>query len=118
MSRLAEFAADDYGQATLQLLYPGSDTEAHLYKGGTLHGLNVNNFTIPATCEEMTSLIRTECKASSAFESLSARAHGLWPLPVLTSRHHRIPVPPHFCPSAELLTDVRRSTPLRGAGNE
>ena len=96
MSHLSEFVAGDYRHSTLQLLYPGSDTEAHLYEGGTLNGLNVNGFTIPDNCEDMISLIREECRATSAFDSLSARAHGLWPLIFLASRHHRVPVPPQF----------------------
>ena len=69
MSHLSEFAAGDYRHSTLQLLYPGSDTEEHLYVGGTLHGLNVNGFSIPDRCEDMISFIRGECDAKSAFDS-------------------------------------------------
>ena len=98
MAHLSEFAAGDYRHSTLQLLYPGTDTEAHLYVGGTLHGLNVNGFTIPDNCQEMLSFLREECRATSAFDSLSARAHGLSPLIFLASRHHRVPVPPQFWP--------------------
>ena len=100
MSHLSEFVAGDYRHSTLQLLYPGSDTESHLYEGGTLHGLNVNGFTIPDNCEDMISFIREECRATSAFDSLSARAHGLWPLIFLASRHYRVPVPPQFWPTS------------------
>ena len=100
MSHLSEFAAGDYRHSTLQLLYPGPDTEAHLYTGGTLHGLNVNGFNIPDNCEEMISFVRVECLATSAFDSLSPRAHGLWPLLFLASRHHRVPIPPQFWPSS------------------
>ena len=42
--------------------------------------------------------IRSEIGASKAFWALSARQHGLWQLVILASRHHRIPVPPHFWP--------------------
>ena len=98
MSHLSEFASDDYRHSTLQLLYPGSDTEEHLYEGETLHGLNVNGFTIPSRCDDMVSFIRAEADATSAFHSLSPRSHGVWPLLFLASRHHRVPVPPQFWP--------------------
>ena len=98
MSHLSEFAAGDYRHSTLQLLYPGSDTEEHLYEGETLHGLNVNGFRIPSCCDDMVSFIRAEVDATSAFDSLSPCSHGVWPLLFLASRHHRVPVPPQFWP--------------------
>ena len=42
--------------------------------------------------EDMLSPIRSECTESAEFSSLSAHANGLWPLLVLASRHHRVPV--------------------------
>ena len=98
MSHLSEFAAGDYQHSTLQLLYPGSDTEEHLYSGRTLHGLNVHGFAIPDSCEDMISFIRVECDATSAFDSLSPRIHEISPLLFLACRHHRVPVPPQFWP--------------------
>ena len=98
LSRLAEFASGRYRHSTLQLLYPGSDTEAHLYEGGTLHGLGVPGIDIPDNCEQMISSIREECQALPSYWSLSAVTHGLWPLVVLASRHHRMPLPPHLWP--------------------
>ena len=98
LARLADFAAGPYSHATLQLLFPGPDTEEHLYEGGTLHGLNVWGFEIPDDCDKLIKILRADCEALPAYWSLSAHAHGLWPLVVLASRHHRVPLPPHFWP--------------------
>ena len=51
---------------------------------------------------DMLSPIKAECEASSAFSSLSAVEKGIWPLVVLASRHHRVPMPPHFWPISDL----------------
>lgn len=98
LSRLADFVAGPYRHATLQLLFPGTDTEERLYEGGVLHGLNVWGIDIPDDCEKMIGFIREECQALPVYWSLSAQAHGLWPLVVLASRHHRTPLPPHLWP--------------------
>ena len=98
LSRLADFAAEPYGHATLQLLFPGADTEEHLYEGGALHGRAVPDIDIPDDCEKMIEFIREECQALPAYWSLSAQVCGLWPLVVLASRHHRTPLPPHLWP--------------------
>ncbi len=101
LRHLAEFTSGPFRHSTLQLLYPGSDTEQHLYEGTSGHGLNANGFTIPESPNEMLSLIRSECNASPAFNSLSVLEFGLWPLIVLACRHHRQPLPPHFWPIEE-----------------
>ena len=93
---LADFAAGPYEHSNLQLWYPGADTEDHLYRGDANHGLSASNITIARTCEEMVAPIKSECTRSTAYYSLSARQHGLWPILVSASRHHRYPVPPHL----------------------
>ena len=103
---LADFTSGPYQHSTLQLWYPGGDTEEHLYRGSTDHGLAATNIRIPRSCEDMVSQIRDECTASSAFRSLSAIERGLWPIVILASRHHRIPVPPHFWPIPGGTTDT------------
>ncbi len=95
---LADFTAGPYNHSTLQLWYPGSDTEAHLYRGSANHGLAATGIHIQRSCKAMLSPIKSECEASAAFTSLSAVSHGLWPLVILACRHHRVPVPPHFWP--------------------
>ena len=95
---LNEFASGPYEHSTLQLWYPGSDTEEHLYRGSADHGLATSDIRIGRCPEDMLSPIRSECAKSAAFSSLSPLAYGLWPLLVLASRHHRVPVPPHLWP--------------------
>ena len=95
---LANFASGPYKHSTLQLWYPGSDTEEHLYRGSTNHGLAATDIRIERRPEDMLAQIRSECSRSAAFESLSPLAYGLWPLLILASWHHGIPVPPHLWP--------------------
>ena len=95
LGTLADFSAGSYAHSTLQLLYPGSDTETHLYCGGAIHGLAAE-IKIHRSCEAMLAPIKLECEATDAFTSLSAISYGYCPLVVLASRHHRVPVPPQF----------------------
>ena len=95
---LADFVSGEYQHSTLQLWFPGANSEEHFYRGSADHGLAFTGFTIERTCEGMLAPIKAECVASNAFQTLSARRHGLWPLVMLASRHHRMPVPPHFWP--------------------
>lgn len=93
---LADFASGPYAHSNLQLWYPGPETEDHLYRGEANHGLCASGITIARTCDEMLAPIKSECAQSAAYFSLSARQHGLWPILVSASRHHRYPVPPHL----------------------
>lgn len=95
---LGDFASGPYAHSTLQLWYPGSDTEEHLYLGSAAHGLAATHIRIEHCPDDMLSQIKSECAKSAAFLSLSPLAYGLWPLIILASRHHRVPVPPHFWP--------------------
>ena len=102
---LSDFVTGPYKHSTLQLLYPGADTEAHLYRGSADHGLAFTEIAIKRSCEEVLSPIKAECHASREFWSLSAVTHGLWPLVISASRHHRVPVPPHFWPFPDQTTE-------------
>ena len=95
---LGEFADGRYRHSTLQLWYPGPDSEEHIYRGGANHGLAAAHIRIARTCDAMLAPIRSECARSAAFSSLSAVTSRLSPLVVSASRHHRIPVPPHLWP--------------------
>ena len=93
---LAEFTSGPFSHSTLQVWYPGSDTETHLYVGSDNHGLVATDVRIQRSCADMLSPIKSECAATTAFSSLSAVKSGIWPLVLLASRHHRVPAPPHF----------------------
>ena len=102
LNLLAEFSSKQYKHSNLQLWYPGGGTEEHLYRGDATHGAVAMNMKISRSCQDMLSPIRDECAATTAFESLSAIDHSLWPLVILASRHYRIPVPPHLWPLPHL----------------
>ena len=98
LAALADFASGPYQHSTLQLWYPGPDTEEHLYRGSANHGLAATDMRIEPSCEDMLAPIKSECASSTAFFALSPLKYGLWPLIVSASRHHRVPAPPHFWP--------------------
>ncbi len=98
LAGLANFVSGPYQHSTLQLWYPGPDTEEHLYLGSANHGLAATDIRIERSCEDMLAPIKSECAASIAFCTLSPLGYGLWPLLISASRHHRVPVPPHFWP--------------------
>ena len=103
---LAEFVESDYAHSNLQVWYPGADTEEHLYHGSANHGLCAHPIRIARSFEDMLSPMRSECEASNAFVSLSVVERNIWPLIVVASRHHRVPVPPHFWLIADSPGDV------------
>ena len=111
LNELADFTSGPYRHSNLQLWYPGDDTEEHMYRGSADHGLAATNIRIPRSCEDMVSPIRKECTSSSAFRSLSAIERGPWPIVIMASRHHRIPVPPHFWPIPEGTPDTKANEP-------
>jgi len=98
LGQLADFVSDAYQHSTLQIWYPGPDTEEHLYRGSANHGLSANPITIAHTSHDMLAPIKSECAQSDAFCSLSVLSFGLWPLLASASRHHRFPLPPHLWP--------------------
>ena len=98
LGALVDFATGSFQHSTLQLWYPGPDTEEHLYRGSADHGLAATDFKIERARNDMLALVKSECDASSAFSSLSPLLYGLWPLLVSASRHHRVPLPPHLWP--------------------
>ena len=100
LGALTDFVSGEYKHSTLQLWFPGADSEEHFYRGSADHGLAFTGFTIERTCEAMLAPIKSECVASNAFWMLSAQQHGLWPLVMLASRHHRMPMSPQLWPIA------------------
>ena len=98
LSLLCEFVSTYYAHSTLQLWYPGADSETHLYRGNAAHGLFWDEFAMSRVSQEVLDPIRRECASSNAYDSVSAIEHGFWPLIVLACRHHRVPLPPHLWP--------------------
>ncbi len=98
---IARFASRDYSHSTIQLWYPGTDTEDHLYINDRDHGLETHDFEIERNHQDMLNIVESECTASPAFMSLSVHESGFWPLLISASRHYRVPVPPHFWPVSD-----------------
>ena len=96
LGNISKFVSEELRHCTLQLWYPGSDTEERMYLGGN-HGLCAEIEITPGP-EDMLSPIKAECSTSLAFCSLSAYSNDLCPLLVMASRHHRMPVAPHLWP--------------------
>jgi len=93
---LSEFVEQDFSLSTLQLWFPGPDSEDHVYLGDNIHGLAFTDLRIAPDGSDMLETISRECEASSDFGNLSAIKSGLWPLLLTASRHHRIPTPPQL----------------------
>ena len=100
LNLLSSFVSTHYAHSTLQLWFPGDDSEEHLYRGTDNHGLCWVDFAMSRVSQEVLDPISRECVSSKAYDSLSAIEHGIWPLVVLACRHHRMPVPPHLWPIA------------------
>ena len=98
LQQLAEFGAGEYAHSSLQLSFPDSNSEKHLYQYSASHGAMAGGIKIMEDPTDWLSFVRSECQASNAYFSLSAVERGFWPLVVLASRHHRVPVPPHLWP--------------------
>lgn len=98
LNLLSSFVSTHYAHSTLQLWFPGGDSEEHLYRGTDNHGLCWVDFAMSRVSQEVLDPISGECVSSKAYDSLSAIEHGIWPLVVLACRHHRMPVPPHLWP--------------------
>lgn len=99
LQQLAEFAAGEYAHSSLQLSFPDSNSERHLYQNSAGHGAMAGGIKIIMEPRDWLSFVQSECQASNAYFSLSAVQRGFWALVVLACRHHRVPVPPHLWPS-------------------
>ena len=96
LSTLQNFAAENLQHCTLQLWFPGHDSEKHLYTNGDQHGGALTDFEITADKEALLHQVFEECEADQSFNQLSAIQFGIWPLVLMACRHYRLPIPPHF----------------------
>jgi hypothetical protein len=96
LAGMRDFTTSDYAHSTLQLWFPGSDTEEHLYIGRHSHGAAVTGLRVETDPHRMLEPIQKECIATDYFWKLSAVRRGHWPLVLIACRHHRHPIPPQF----------------------
>jgi hypothetical protein len=90
--------AEAFGATTLQLWFPGEDTEEHLYRenAGFTSGTVMAPVHLPMTLEELKIHIVRLHEERREFESLSCFAQG-WPLlGLIASRHYRTPLIPAY----------------------
>jgi hypothetical protein len=79
-----------------QLWYPDETSEEHYYANTDVHGATLCDVPIDESQQSFLDLIFKECEENKNFENLSAITFGFYPIILLASRHHRLPVPPHF----------------------
>lgn len=96
LKQIKEFVCNDFAHSTLQLWFPGSESEPLLFTNKEIHGLAFTDVKIYDEPKKMLAQIRREFEATDSFKNLSCVKFGLLPLITLASRHHRIPVCPHL----------------------
>ena len=109
LSHLSSFLTETLPHCTLQLWSPSENSEAHFYTNSGQHGYAVVGLEISKTGQELTEVIREECKASkNLFENLSAIKLYHWPIVLTACRHHRSPIPINFF--GDLFSDAEESS--------
>jgi hypothetical protein len=96
LTEMKKFVEKYYSHSTLQLWFPGEDTELHLYDNSEVHGLCLTDIAILEDCEKNISAIQRESEATEHFDNLSAVQFGYWPIITLASLHHRLPIAPQL----------------------
>ena len=98
LGRLCEFVSREMEHSSMQVWFPGDDSEAVLYTNqvGGRHGRALVGLKIGKGGTEPVDTIVEECGNNTAFEELSAVRWGLWPLVLMACRQFRLPIPPQF----------------------
>ena len=98
LERLCEFVSREMEHCSMQVWFPGDDSEAVLYTNqvGGRHGRGLVGLKIGSGGTEPVDTIVEECGNNTAFEKLSAIRWGLWPLVLMACRQFRLPIPPQF----------------------
>ena len=97
LSRIKYFTDKHYSHSTLQLWFPGDDSEHFLYMGNETHGLCMSDFEILEKPDDMLDLVKRESNATTFYNDLSAIKFGMWPVVTLAAlHHHRVPIPPQL----------------------
>ena len=96
LAEMKKFVEEYYSHSTLQLWFPGDDTELHLYDNSEVHGLCLTDIVIAEDCDQYISAIRRESDATKHFDNLSAVQFGYWPIISLASLHHHLPIAPQL----------------------
>jgi hypothetical protein len=93
---LAKVVNEKLGHCTLQLWFPDSISEDHLYLGGHAHGRAFHDLTLRNGGNTLIAEIAEVCKEQKGFEKLTAVATGFWPIAMVAFRQQGLPIPPHI----------------------
>ena len=93
---ISSLLSEELDHCTVQLWYPGADTEENLYTNTQAHGVALTGFAISGGGESLIEAVTSECERNPNFDSLSAIRLGQYPLVLMACRHYRLPIPPNF----------------------
>ncbi len=87
-----------FKNTTLQIWYPDKYTDEFMYKCNAAYesGIIDAPMSIPDTIEDMKSMMESVKKSTINFEDLSSVKYGFPTLPILSSRHYRMPFLPFY----------------------
>lgn len=111
-SGIADFKQQKIKHCNFQYWYPDETSEQHIYIDSDMHGMTLSHLPINKTPGEFLDQIFAECDETPAFKNLSAVKVGLWPLLLIASRYHRIPVP------MELFKGIRNTESIADEATE
>lgn len=90
--RLAEFLPNCTHQAWL----PDEETDAHIWRGETYHGVCVTDLSPQRGFEKVAETLNAAIENCKDINEISAMKSGLGVLFLAACRHYRMPIPPHF----------------------
>ena len=95
---LSDLIEHRYGHTTLQLWFPGHDSEPSWYLDDESHGYALTDITIDGSGDALAARVAEELASATPLTYMSAVRLDLWPLLLVACRHYRHPVPPQFWP--------------------
>ena len=90
--RLTKFLPNCTHQAWL----PDEETDAHIWRGETYHGVCVTDLAPQRGFEKVAETLNVAMENCSDINEISAVKSGLVVLFLAACRHYRLPIPPHF----------------------
>lgn len=97
-SLLKDIIDNVFKNTTLQIWYPDKDTDEFMYKCNAAYesGIIDAPMSVPDTIEEMKAMMESVKKGTISFEDLSSVKYGFPTLPIISSRHYKMPFLPFY----------------------
>lgn len=91
-------ASEAFEHSNFQIWYPGESTDEELYRSnaGFQSGNTLHSISLPESLDDLCDQVDQAREKSSAPESISCMQQGFSVLALISSRHFRTPVIPHF----------------------